>query len=58
LKKLLPNEEIDSGSFTIEFYPSGSSSGGMVVLIDEKERQFQISVDFITGIVKLTEPDE
>ncbi|MCU0614338.1 MAG: hypothetical protein MUD09_04555 [Desulfobacterales bacterium] len=52
------NDEIDSGLFDIVFYPAGNSSGGSVVLIDEKERRFQISVDFITGIVNLTEPDE
>lgn len=57
-KALTINEEFDSGLFSIEFYPSGNSSGGTVVLVDEKERRFQISVDFVTGIVKLTEPDE
>jgi general secretion pathway protein H len=57
-KAIIANEEIDSGSFSIEFYPAGNSSGGSVVLNDEKERRFQISVDFITGIINLTEPDE
>ncbi len=57
-KAMTTNDEIDSGLFDIVFYPAGNSSGGSVVLIDEKERRFQISVDFITGIVKLTEPDE
>jgi len=57
-KAMTTNDEIDSGLFDIVFYPAGNSSGGSVVLIDEKERRFQISVDFITGIVNLTEPDE
>jgi general secretion pathway protein H len=57
-KAIIANEEIDSDLFTIIFYPVGSSSGGSVVLMDEKERQYQINVDFITGIISLTEPDE
>jgi general secretion pathway protein H len=57
-KAMITPDEIDSGSFSIMFYPAGNSSGGSVVLIDEKERRFQINVDLITGIVDLTEPDE
>jgi general secretion pathway protein H len=57
-KAMTTNDEIDSGLFTIVFYPAGNSSGGSVVLIDEKDRRFRVSVDFITGIVTLTEPDE
>jgi type II secretion system protein H len=57
-KAMTTNDEIDSGLFNIVFYPAGNSSGGTVVLIDEKERRFQITVDFITGIVNLTEPDD
>jgi general secretion pathway protein H len=57
-KAVVANEKIDSDLFSIVFYPAGSSSGGSVVLMDEKERQYQISVDFITGIVSLTELDE
>lgn len=57
-KVMIGNDEIDSGEFEIAFYPAGKSSGGRVILIDEKERRLQISVDFITGIISLTEPDE
>jgi general secretion pathway protein H len=57
-KAMTPHDEFDSGLFNIEFYPAGNSSGGTVILIDEKERRFYVSVDFITGIVNLTEPDE
>ncbi len=57
-KAMTTNDEIDSGLFNIVFYPAGNSSGGTVVLIDEKERRFQITVDFITGIVNLMEPDD
>ena len=51
-------DEIDSGLFEIMFYPTGKSSGGSVILVDDKERRFQISVDFITGIVSLRDPDD
>jgi Tfp pilus assembly protein FimT len=57
-KAMTTNDEIDSGLFDIVFYPAGNSSGGSVVLMDEKDRRFRISVDFITGIVTLTEPDD
>jgi general secretion pathway protein H len=57
-KAMTTNDEIDSGLFDIVFYPAGNSSGGSVVLIDEKDRRFRISVNFITGIVTLTEPDD
>jgi general secretion pathway protein H len=57
-KAMTTDDEVDSGLFSIVFYPAGNSSGGSVLLMDEKERRFQISVDFITGIVSLTEPDE
>jgi type II secretion system protein H len=55
---IIAKEEMDAGIFTIEFYPSGNSSGGVVVLTDEKERRFHINVDPVTGITSLTEPDE
>lgn len=57
-KVMIGEDEIDSGEFDIAFYPAGKSSGGSIILIDEKERRLQISVDFITGIISLTEPDE
>jgi len=56
-KAMTPTDDVDSGIFRIEFYPAGNSSGGTVILADEKKRRFQIGVDFITGIVSLTEPD-
>jgi type II secretion system protein H len=57
-KAIIANEQIETGVFRIEFYPSGNSSGGNVFITDEKERWYKLSVDSITGITKLTEPDE
>ncbi len=57
-KALIGTDEINSGLFTVMFYPAGNSSGGSIVLIDEKERRFQISIDFITGVINLAEPDD
>ncbi len=45
--------EVISGLFQINFYPAGSSSGGGVVISDENERLYKITVDFITGTVQL-----
>jgi len=47
--------EIDSGLFQIAFFPTGSSSGGDVILINDRGKRYKISVDFITGIVQLGE---
>ena len=57
-KGVIGEEEFESDSFEILFYPAGNSTGGTVVLIDEKENRFQIDIDPITGMVKMTEPDE
>jgi general secretion pathway protein H len=47
--------EAVSGFFNIFFYPSGGSSGGQLELVNEKGRRSKISVDFITGSVKLAD---
>ena len=57
-KGVIGEEEFESESFEILFYPAGNSTGGTVVLIDEKENRFQIDIDPITGMVKMTVPDE
>lgn len=45
--------EFDSGIFRIGFFPGGGNTGGDVILVDDREKKFKISVDFITGGVKL-----
>jgi len=47
--------EVASGLFSIFFFPSGGSSGGEIDLVNEKGRRSKISVDFITGSVKLND---
>jgi len=51
-------DEIDSGHFQITFFPAGSSSGGDVILTNDRGKRYKISVDFITGIVRLESWDE
>lgn len=53
-KAVLGDATVESGLFSIVFFPSGNSSGGEIVLANEKGRAFQIQVDFITGLVALT----
>ncbi|MDM8525202.1 prepilin-type N-terminal cleavage/methylation domain-containing protein [Desulfococcaceae bacterium HSG8] len=48
-------DHIRTDPFQIAFYPSGSSSGGEIFITDEKERLYKITVDFITGTVRLIE---
>ncbi len=47
-------EETDSDYFQIAFYPGGGSSGGQVIVTDERKGRYTINVDFITGTVKLS----
>ncbi len=50
-KGILAEDEVDSGLFDIVFSPGGSSSGGGVVLADERGKEYEIGVDFVTGAV-------
>ena len=52
-KGVVGNEEADSGLFQVLFFPNGSSSGGHVILTNDRGRSYQIRVDFITGVVRL-----
>ncbi len=51
-------DEIDSDIFEIAFFPTGNSSGGDVILTNDRGKRYKISVDFITGVVRLGELDE
>jgi len=39
------------------FYPDGTSQGGELVLADSRERQYQVKVAFLTGVVTIEEPE-
>jgi general secretion pathway protein H len=52
-KAISADGEVVSGLFEILFSPAGSSSGGDVILINDRGRRLRIGVDFITGSVKL-----
>jgi len=47
--------DFSSGLFRIFFFPGGGSSGGEITVANERGRQYRIHVDFITGIVQLSE---
>lgn len=51
----LGEEELDSGMFDIRFFPTGGSTGGELVLVNERERRYSVAVDLITGTVKAEE---
>ncbi|MBN1277072.1 MAG: GspH/FimT family pseudopilin [Deltaproteobacteria bacterium] len=54
-KAISVDRETESGIFEIVFFPTGGSSGGEVVLKNDKGNRYRISVDFITGTVQLGE---
>ncbi|MBL0732371.1 MAG: prepilin-type N-terminal cleavage/methylation domain-containing protein [Desulfosarcina sp.] len=47
------DQEIDSGRFKITFFPNGSCSGGLITLAGIREKQYNINLDSITGIVTI-----
>ena len=55
---VLNGEEIYEGIAEIDFFPNGSCSGGDIFLMDTKERIYRISLEFLTGIVKIREGEE
>jgi len=56
-KAIWGDEESDSGLFRILFVSNGGSSGGELVLRNERGHRYRITVDVITGTVKV-ERDE
>ena len=55
---VLDGEEIYEETAEIDFFSNGSCSGGDIFLMDSKERIFRISLEFLTGIVKIREGEE
>jgi general secretion pathway protein H len=55
---VIDDEEIYEETAEIDFFPNGSCSGGDIFLMDSKERMYRISLEFLTGIVKIREGEE
>ena len=53
-KGVSKEDEVNSGFFRIFFFPNGGSSGGDVIVANERGRRYKIGVDFITGTVQLS----
>ncbi len=51
-------EDDDEEEVWIDFYPNGSCSGGEIYLTNERERVYRIVLNFLTGIVEITEEEE
>ena len=43
--------------YQLTFFPDGTTMGGEIAIADEQKRTFIITVDFLTGIVSLEEPE-
>jgi general secretion pathway protein H len=50
--------EDDPDTFTIGFYPSGASDGGTIAVVDERKRGYIVTIDVITGSVKLARGED
>lgn len=53
MENLSTIEPIDSDTFIIYFFPNGTSSGGNIVLGNDRGLQYKIEVDFITSIIRI-----
>ena len=45
--------ETESEMFSIVFLSDGGSTGGEVILVNQREKAYRIAVDFITGAVRV-----
>ncbi len=52
-KAIWGGEEGNSGLFRILFLPNGGSSGGELVLRNERGHRYSVTVDAVTGVVKV-----
>lgn len=48
-------QKAGTDSYAILFYPTGGSSGGEIRVRDESERTWTVTVDLVTGAVRLQE---
>jgi general secretion pathway protein H len=48
-------DELEEGRFAVLFFPNGSSSGGTITLTNNRGRRYTVEVDFVTGVVRLSE---
>ncbi len=46
---------VGSGFFPVFFFPTGASSGGEIMVANQRGRQYSVTIDFITGMVRLSE---
>jgi type II secretion system protein H len=51
----IPPPEVPSDLPAIEFYPTGGSNGGTLLLLTEDQKGFRIKVHFLTGMVEIEE---
>ena len=54
----LPEDVQVKESVTVEFFPSGGSSGGEVVLENRRGRSYRISVDRLTGVPRILQRED
>ncbi|HOP48422.1 MAG TPA: GspH/FimT family pseudopilin [Desulfobacteraceae bacterium] len=57
-KAISDDSETVSGIFEVAFFSTGGSSGGEIILKNDKENRYRISVGFITGTIHLVEVEE
>jgi prepilin-type N-terminal cleavage/methylation domain-containing protein len=51
-------EEVSEEGGILDFFSNGGSTGGRIILADDKEREIGIEVDFLTGRVRIVAEEE
>lgn len=52
---VVEGEKREWGPFAFLFFPNGCSNGGGFLLTNDRGRQFRVSIDFVTGTVRLSD---
>jgi prepilin-type N-terminal cleavage/methylation domain-containing protein len=45
---------VSTGFFPVYFFPTGASSGGEITVANQRGRQYSLTIDFVTGLVRLS----
>ncbi len=57
-KAVFGDLDVEAGLFQVIFFPNGSASGGEIFLANDRGRSFRIHIDFITGMVAVSAPEQ
>ena len=54
----ISEQEDGDGIYQMAFFPNGTTQGGEIIIADDRERMFNIKINFMTGVVSVAEQTE